>query len=168
MPFNLSKKYNELLDIGSYNESQRRTSLLAVFERDFVNKPLIKFLLKNILPTPINGAIEIGTLYTHLTTEMVDVITRKREFDHHRSIRLHWVRFHLEQQKKDDVYIFSTREKEGMRTYIYDNSEKYVVVLEPRRDGESYYLLTAYYVRGKDAERNKFMKKYKRREAEIH
>jgi len=168
MPLNLTKKYNQLLEIASYNESQRKTSLLAIFERDFVTKVPILFLKKEVVPTPQDGAIKIGTLFTHLTTVVIDQTTRKREFDFHRSIRIHWVKFHLEQRKKEDVYIFSTKEKEGMRTYIYDKQEKYVVVLEPLRNGTSYYLLTAYHVRGKDAERNKFMKKYKRREMIVY
>jgi len=40
--------------------------------------------------------------------------------------------------------------------------EYYVVVLEPRRDNSSYYLLTAYHLEGKDRARDKIMKKYKR------
>ena len=59
--------------------------------------------------------------------------------------------------------LFSVQEREGIRTYYYDKDENYVIVLEPLRDGKSYYLLTAYYIQGKDAQRNKMEKKYKRR-----
>jgi len=44
-----------------------------------------------------------------------------------------------------------------------NNEEKYVIVLEPLRKKDEYYLLTAFNVRGKDAERDKYLKKYKRR-----
>ena len=43
--------------------------------------------------------------------------------------------------------------------------EKYVIVLEPMRDisKREYALLTAYHEDGKDSERQKIMKKYRRR-----
>ena len=114
-----------------------------------------------------NGEIPMETLFRHLTTVMTDKNTRKREFELDRSRRLHWVRFHLDNKKKDNMLLFSVREPEGIRTYFYDKDEKYVLVLEPMRDGSAYYLLTAYYLKGKDAERDKMMKKYKRRLADV-
>jgi len=105
----------------------------------------------------------MATLFTHLTTEIVDQKTRRREFELQRSRRLHWVRFHIDERKPDNMMVFTVKEPEGFRTYIYDKDEKYVVVLEPLRDGNSYYLLTAYHVMGKDAQRDKFAKKYKRK-----
>jgi hypothetical protein len=109
----------------------------------------------------------MDTLFRHLTTEMVDKVTRERDFELDRSMRLHWVRYHLDQKKQDNMLLFSVQEREGVRTYYYDKDENYVIVLEPRRDGESYYLLTAYHIRGKDAQRNKMEKKYKRRLPEV-
>ena len=82
-------------------------------------------------------------------------------------MRLHWVRFHLDERKRDNMLLFSVKEPEGNKTYYYDKDEKYVIVLEPMRNGEAYYLLTAYYIKGKDAQRDKMMKKYKRRLKEI-
>lgn len=61
---------------------------------------------------------------------------------------------------------FSVQEPEGIRTYIYDVDENYVIVLEPLRNRDEYYLLTAYYISGKDAKRDKMLKKYKRRLSE--
>lgn len=58
---------------------------------------------------------------------------------------------------------FSVAEPRSVRTYIYDVDEKYVIVLEPRRNGSAYYLLTAYHLEGKDAARNKILNKYNRR-----
>ena len=78
------------------------------------------------------------------------------------------MKFHIDESKDDDVLQFSVKEPEGVRTYIYDKTEKYVVVLEPLRKVNEYYLLTAYHLTGKDAKRNKILKKYKRKLNEIH
>lgn len=94
---------------------------------------------------------------------MIDKTTRKREFDRHRAERLHWVSFHLEKKKEENLLIFSVEEPEGIRTYIYDKMEEYVIILEPLRKKQEYYLLTAYKLTGKDGKRDKIMKKYKRR-----
>ena len=60
-----------------------------------------------------------------------DEATRQREYDPSRSVRLHWVRYHLKERKNDSM--------------------------------NEYYLLTAYYMEGKEKARNKMAKKWKRR-----
>ena len=65
--------------------------------------------------------------------------------------------------EKDNMLVFSVKEPDGLRTYIFDKDENYVIVLEPLREKNEYYLLTAFHIRGKDAQRNKFGKKYARR-----
>jgi len=57
--------------------------------------------------------------------------------------------------------VFSAKDKGGIRTYIYDQTEHYVMVLEPLRKINEYYLLTAYHLKGKD--NKKIENKYKRR-----
>lgn len=167
MPLNLTKIYNALLDIVSMSEQQRTASLKGVFRRDF-EETSPNFQGKPVYPTPQNNEeVSMDTLFRHLTTVMVDKGTRQRCFEFERSKRLHWVRHHLDQKKTDNMWLFSVQEREGVRTYYYDKEENYVVVLEPLRDGKSYYLLTAYYVQGKDAQRNKMEKKYKRRLEEV-
>ena len=131
MPYNLLKKYNQLLELSSLNEYQRKNSLMGIFNRDIVENTSFKFEKKAIHPTPIDGKIKIDTLYTHLTTVITDKKTQKREFDIHRSQRLHWVKYHIDKKKKDEMLIFSVKEPNGFRTYIYDKTEKYVIVLEP-------------------------------------
>jgi len=168
MPLNLLKTYNSLLELSAYNEHQRRQSLQAVFDRDFTNNPNLCFRQKPIQPTPQNGAIPMATLFAHLTTVITDKATRQRTFELERSMRLHWVRFHIDENKDDDILHFSVSEPEGIRTYIYDKAEKYVVVLEPLKRVNAYYLLTAYHLTGKDAKRNKIVQKYKRRLNELH
>lgn len=167
MPFNQLKRYNDLLDITGMSPHNRNTSLRGVFDRDITNNASFKFRTKQITPTPLDGQITMDALFRHLTTVMVDKKTRAREYDVYRSQRLHWVKYHIEEKKKENMLVYSVKEPDGNRTYVYDKDEKYVIVLEPLRNKDEYYLLSAYYVRGKDAKRNKFEKKYKRRLAEL-
>lgn len=162
MPFNQIKKYNQLLDIIALNEHDKGRTLHLIFDRDITNNSNFKFRNKQVTPTPQEGKLEMDTLYTHLTTVITDKKTRHREFEMERSKRLHWVKFHIDQSKKDNMLVFSVKEKDGNRTYIYDIDEKYVIVLEPKSE-KHYYLLTAFYVMGKDAARDKFVRKYERR-----
>jgi hypothetical protein len=163
MPFNLLKKYNALLELDSLNPKEREVSLMGIFNRDIVNNHSFIFQGKQLNPTPQDGAISMDTLFTHLTTHIIDKKTREREFEIHRSRRLHWIKHHIDERKKDNMLVFSVKEPEGFRTYIFDVDENYVIVLEPLRKKDEYYLLTAFYVQGKDAMRNKFKKKYARR-----
>lgn len=166
MPLNLIKIYNQLLDIVGMDVRQRAESLMRIFKRDFVeNAPV--FLHKSIYPTPADGKDKMENLFHHITTHVVDRTTRKREFEMERSVRLHWIRHHLEQRKPDNMLIFSVKEPEGNRTYIYDRDERYVIILEPLRVGDAYYFITAYPLEGKDDKRNKIEKKYKRRLEEV-
>ena len=169
MPLNLLKTYNQLLDISSFNEFQRKKSLKGVFDRDITNNRNFKFRQKQIIPTPAEGVDAMERLFAHLTTVTVDKNTNKREFDIERAVRLHWIKYHIEECKKDSVIVFSIKEQERIRTYIYDIDEKYVIILEPMRDlsKKEYALLTAYYERGKDKERSKIMAKYKRRLSDV-
>ncbi len=167
MPLNLLKKYNELLDLNALNESHKKLSLRGVFDRDITNNPNFSFKGKKLNPTPKDGIVTMETLFSHLTTVMESKESRNRIFDIHRSQRLHWVKFHIDCKKTTDMLIFSVKEPEGFRTYIYDCTEKYAVVLEPLRNKNEYYLLSAYYVMGRDEKRDKFEKKYKRRLPEL-
>ena len=166
MPLNLLKKYNQLLDIQGMGEYQRTISLRGIFNRDITNNPNFKFQAKQISPTPADGVDKMERLFTHLTTKIVGN-ERKREYDYPRSVRLHWLRFHIEEQKADNMLVFSVDEPDGIRTYIYDNAEEYVIVLEPLRKKNEYYLLTAYYIEGKDKAREKMKKKYRRKLNEV-
>ena len=165
MPLNLLKKYNQLLDIAALNESQKAKSLKGIFDRDITNNTNFAFRTKQINPTPAEGQNAMERLFTHLTTVITDKNTNKREFDMSRSIRLHWIRYHIEERKTENMFVFSVKESSGIRTYIYDIDENYVIVLEPMRDlrKNEYALLTAYYESGKDKERSKIMKKFQRR-----
>ena len=97
MPLNKLKKYNTHLDIAALSEDKRKISLMNIFDRDITNNPNFKFKNKQITPTPLDGIIKMGTLYTHLTTEMINPNTRERVFDIHRSCRLHWVKHHIDE-----------------------------------------------------------------------
>lgn len=162
MPLNLLKRYNALLELDGLNPKDREKSLMGIFNRDIVNNPFLKFQGKQLNPTPLEGVISMSTLFTHLTTQIIDKKTREREFEIHRSRRLHWIKHHIDERKKGNMMVFSLKEPEGYRTYIFDVDENYVIVLEPLRKKDEYYLLTAFYIQGKDAMRNKFKKKYAR------
>lgn len=163
MPLNLIKIYNDLLDIDALYVYARTKSLRGIFDRDFIRTQPIAFQNKVITPTPVDGVATMDTLFHHLTTKKEIPNLQKRVFDRSRSIRLHWVRFHLEERKADNILHFTVKEPEGFRTYVYDRSEEYVIVLEPLRNGNAYYLLSAYKLEGKDAQRKKIERKYKRR-----
>lgn len=95
-------------------------------------------------------------LFRHLTTEEIEEIDedgktyKRRIFEIHRSQRIHWIKFHLEERLMDVISVFSTEERingrNTFRTYIYNHKQKYVIVMEPQRSGEDYYLLSAYYL----------------------
>lgn len=163
MPLNLLKNYNALLDLIGLSTHNCRFSLKRIFDRDIANNNNFKFRLKQITPTPQDGEILMETLFRHLTTVVVDEKTKHREFDLHRSVRLHWIKHHIQERKRSNMMYFSVKEKKGIRTYIYDIDEKYVIVLEPKFNNTIYYLLTAYNLRGKDAKRDKMMRKYRRK-----
>mgnify|MGYP001791513092 CR=1 FL=1 len=167
MPLNLLKKYNALLELVAMNPKDRDKSLRGVFNRDIVNNISFIFRSKQVNPTSKDGETPMETLFSHLTTKMTDTRTRKREFEIKRSIRLHWVKHHIDEKKVDNMLVFSVNEPEGVRTYIYDKDEKYVIVLEPLRIKSEYYLLSAFYVEGKDAKRDTFIKKYDRQLPEL-
>jgi hypothetical protein len=163
MSLNLLKKYNQLLDIAAMNDYQRKNSLKGIFNRDMVTSSNFSFRTKRIHPTPADGQDSMERLFMHLTTVITDKITKKRAFDMTRSVRLHWVKYHIDENKQDNMLVFSVAEPYGVRTYIYDKDEFYVIVLEPMRRKNEYYLLTAYYLDGRDKARDKMMRKYKRK-----
>ena len=90
MPFNLLKKYPELLEIGHLSEPDRNRSLKGVFERDIKNNQNFRFRGKAI--RPIKGEEPaMLLLFRHLTTEEVEEenengkLFKRRIFEIHRS-----------------------------------------------------------------------------------
>jgi hypothetical protein len=107
------------------------------------------------------------TLFRHLTTVKIDYKTGQREYEKERSKRLHWVKHHIDGKKPNNMLFFTVKESEGLRTYLYDEEEKYVIVFEPRVNKNVYFLLSAHYIQGKDAQRDKIKKKYRRKLTEV-
>jgi hypothetical protein len=160
MPFNLVKAYNQLLEVAHMLPTEREASLLRIFRRDIEDNSSFLFRGKRI--NPIKGElIPMQTLFRHLTTEIVNKETRSRGFEIQRSIRLHWIKYHVDELKNEGVLVFSVQDTDGVRTYIFDVDERYVIVLEPYRNGQEYYLLTAYYLEERNAK--KIKNKYNRR-----
>lgn len=176
--FNLLKRYNSLLEVDDLTVPQRIKSLRGVFDRDIPNNPNFAFRTKKIYPIPADGKDKIDLLFSHLTTKVVDPKTQHREYDRTRSVRLHWLKYHIEENKQTDMLIFSIVKGSEHRTYVYDKVEKYVIVLEPKEEkkfdeqGEEYvykyyYLLTAFKLEGKDLKRNKIERLYEKRHTEL-
>lgn len=161
MAFNLLKKYNTLLEIVHMSAIQRTSSLKMVFERDIENNETLGFRGKKINPVK-RERDSMQLLFQHLTTVTDKEVKTKRIFDLKRSERLHWVRYHVEEKKPAKIKVFSVEDPEGIRTYIFDEEERYVIVLAPYRDGREYYLLTAYHLEEKGNVR-KINNKYNRR-----
>ncbi len=123
-----------------------------------------------------DGQIPMETLLNHLTTiEEKDAkgkITGARVFEIKRSERLHWIKHHIEKQKTTNIDIFSYEDRikgrgNVIRTYIYDQEEAYVIILEPQRSKLDYYLLTAYYLNEPGGEKQ-ILKKRKNKLHEVH
>lgn len=159
MPLNLIKEYNALLEIMHLSVPQRTDSLKKIFLRDIEENEGLNFQGKIIRPIKKDDGIpRLQTLFHHLTTEVKEEERadgkkyKKRIFQKERSERLHWIKYHIEERKKTNIEIFSIEERDTMkrtdiiRTYIYDVTEKYVIVLEPQKSKMDYYLLTAYYL----------------------
>jgi hypothetical protein len=107
MATNLLRKYPEHLEISHLSPPARNKSLRGVFDRDIQNNTFFKFRKKVNRPTTKDGEIPMDTLFHHLTTVVTDEKTKKREFDLDRSVRLHWIKYHIEEKKKDKMLFFS-------------------------------------------------------------
>jgi hypothetical protein len=178
MPTNLLKKYPELLEILHLSEPQRTRSLRAIFDRDIQNNLNFKFRLKQLRPILVDGEATMGTLFNHLTREEIEEVTdegkkiKKRIFEKDRSMRLHWIKYHIDENKKNNVEIFSIIERDLIKrknvtiTYIYDIEQKYVIVLEPQNSGIDYYLKSAYYL-NRDYGQKKMQKKLRKKLSDV-
>lgn len=174
MPLNLLKKYPDFLELMHLSEQERIISLKRIFERDIEHNPSFGFRNKKI--RPVKGEEpEMELLFRHLTTHDEHITDKgetftKRIFELNRSKRLHWILFHVEEQKSEVLEIFSVEERHQNRwvikTYILDTAQRYVIILEPYRKAPDYYLITAYYL--EDRNFKKIMQKMKRKLPEVH
>ena len=168
MPLNLLKKYPELLDLSSYTEKDRTECLRKIYKRD-IEDYLLFFRQSKVYPTKNeNDETTFATHFGHLTgknfteTNENGETIKKRSFDIFRSQRLHWIKTHIEEQTgEQDILVFSN-DYPSVRTYIWNKKQSYVVILEPQRKPNSYYLLTAYYLNEKGSIKqmeNKYQKR---------
>ena len=175
MPLNLIQKYPRLLEIAQFNVFDRKKSLMGIFKRDIENNDSLSFRNKKIRPTKKEGESSMETLFNHLTTRNDEDENgnglKSRSFEMHRSVRLHWIKYHIEELKKDNIQIFSYEDridrKDIIRTYIYDKEQEYVIILEPQRSKTDYYLLTAYYINEKKGKKQ-MKQKYKNKLEEVY
>jgi hypothetical protein len=179
MPLNKLKKYPELLEILDLSPANRNLSLRGIFNRDIEDNPDFSFRKKRIYPVKSDGKPDMDRQFMHLTCEEVMEENElgnkysKRVFDKDRSMRLHWIRHHIEERLPDKIEVFSVEERDMrkrqnvIKTYIYDKDEKYIIVLEPQRLGTSYYLLSAYYL-NREYGVKEIQKKQKKKLPEIY
>ena len=157
MPINLIKKYNQLLELIHLQEAERLASLKRIFNRDITENDGFNFRTKLIRPFKVDGVPSMDTLFGHLTFESIEQedengkrIKSRSVFDFKRSERLHWVRHHIEERTPANIQVFSYLDringKDVVRTYIFDETENYVIILEPQRSQTDYYLITAFYL----------------------
>lgn len=159
MPSNLLKVYNQLLELIYPSQAQNIQSLQRVFNRDFVELLQLKLRGTVILPTTAEGENSMDRLFRHLTTRIVDEATKKREFESERSIRVHWIRFHIEEKAPAKILLFKVEDEN--RVYVLDKTERYIIIFEPLRKIDAYFLLTAYHL--KNSNYRKLIKKYEKR-----
>ena len=99
-------------------------------------------------------------LFDHLTTREIDKQTRKRDFCYVRSERLHWIKYHVEENKKNFMLIFPDIDDGKQKMYIIDIVESYIIILQEFYNGKFYHLLTAHKLSKKNLK--KFMNKASR------
>ena len=172
--FNLMKKYPELLELSG-SEQDNWASLSRVFKRDIQDNPDFVFRGDRIYPLKCEGLMDLERLFKHLThraehfTDDAGRDYEKRIYDARRSERLHWIRHHVEEKSPDCLEVFTVTERDTAKrrdvtkTYLYDAGEHYVIVLEHQRKG-GYYLLTAFYLSEKYAEKQLEKKRKKSRQ----
>jgi hypothetical protein len=165
MAFNLLKTYNTLLELDSLSETARIKSLEGIFKRDFIDSNML-FRGNIVAPTPKEGKETMAVLFDHLTKRDYEK-NRHRDYDRDRSIRLHWIKHHISENSPNKIDIFSVNDPSGIRTYIFDKTESYVVILEPRKNKDSYYLITAYHISEK-GDHEKMKRKSKRRLTDVY
>jgi len=178
MPFNLIKNYPDLLEISQYNLNERDEMLRKIFDRDIQENQDFNFREKTIYPLKTDGDIDMDTLFNHLITKQTEIEDetgrryKKRVFENDRSIRLHWVKFHIDEQKEDKIEIFSVEERDQvsrtnvLHTYIWNVESRYVIVLEVQRHQRGYFLLSAHYLNEKWGPK-KMKKKLKKKLADV-
>ncbi len=158
MATNLIRNYNQLLELIYRSQAENVQSIRNVFLRDF-GAPM-QFNNCLIQPTQADGQDTMDRLFNHLTRVVVDEKTNKREFESERAIRIHWIR-HLFRNYQGLNHILTFQVTDEKRVYLLDRNERYVIILEPLRNGNAYYLLSAY--RLLDSNFRKIMKKYQKR-----
>ena len=158
MPTNLLITYNNLLELLHRSHNANLASFRGVFNKDFADNR-VSFRGLPVLPTPEEGVDTMDRQFRHLTTVVVNEQTRKREFETKRAIRLHWIKPHLEERIQANIIFFNVPDEK--KTYILNKTERYVIILESKNNGQFYYLLTAYSLH--DSGYKSIMNKFERR-----
>ncbi len=179
MPFNFEKRYPDFLEFAYLDENARTKSLRAIFNRDIQENVDFKFRGKMIRPIKKEGQDGMEILFDHLTKESIEEKDdsgrkfKRRYFEAERSKRLHWILPYINESIKEEILVFSAEERnqlkrqDEIKTYIYNKTRNYVIVLLPQRSMQDYYLLTAFYVTLSGTKKN-LEKKYKNRLSKVY
>lgn len=170
MPLNLLKKYPDLLEIMHLSHSQKIKSLRGIFNRDIEDNRNFKYRGNPIFPVKKDGQPTMDTLFNHLTTKTENKTTKARSFDNDRACRLHWIKHHIDGLSNITIFSYADRinGRDVIRTYLFNEVEKYVIILEPNRNSiDYYYFISAYYLNEKQGQKQ-IKSKLKRKLDEIH
>lgn len=179
MPINILKQYSDLLEILHLPMVARVQSLRGIFDRDIANNIGFAFRGKSIYPIKTDGELDMDREFRHLTTVEIQekdddgvLQPKKRVFEADRSMRLHWVRHHIEERTPHNIIAFTVTERDQKKrenitkTYLYDKQQNYVIVLECQRNSTAYYLLTAYHLNRVEGKK-KIEKLLKKKQPEV-
>lgn len=139
--------------------------LYDIFHEDFLNAETKCWLYG--LPIWCDRRVLVGNReegFWHLVT-CTDQYSGQRLPDLRRAERLAWCGAMIRNTHEPEVKVWEYREGTGrVRTYLWFESEDYVVILEKRsqRFGEIYFLITAYYADGASTKRG-LARKYQSR-----
>ncbi|WP_369753288.1 hypothetical protein AB3G34_01800 [Flavobacterium sp. WC2409] len=178
MAINYTKKYDAFLELNHLTEHQRIVSLRSIFDRDISDNEKFNFRTKIIRPLKKEDLFDVESLFKHLTyrtDEELDkkgkVIKKRDVFDFERSKRLHWILPHINEIIFQNIEVFSSNNRingrDVVRTYIYNKTKEYIIILQPQKGGLDYYFITAYYLEKRLGGLNMIKQKYKNRLADV-
>lgn len=130
-------------------------ALYAIFQADFVySKPVFQGRPLGLKRHPIVEDKE--ATFWHLISE--GGVEEERIPDMRRCERIRWPKVIIEAVPHLDIKVWQEHKKSELRTYLWVESEGYLVVLNQRKD---YLLWTAFYVE-RQHQREKYNKRWQR------
>lgn len=135
------------------NPLRAEESLRLIFKRDMVDNPCTTFNGRRMVY--FRDGIHEDIAFDHLIKNKVN--GSRNNIEHHRAVRLHWIKPALEKALNSTKYLVFSHKRPGsdIRTYIYHKKMKHVVILEPNIEENEYYLVTSFRVVGNGIQKMK-------------